>query len=389
MPEPKQPHTRRIVYVDYVPAEPQAMHGPNACTVFYYRIPGTNKMKRFRNRVRKMKSQRERERYAKKVCHAINKMLEQGWSPFLDGPVNKEFHTLAAAMKEFIGNCEAQTDRGQMRPETLRTYISQIKLLNGYLKHINEPQLFCSDFGKPFVRRYMDYVYYEKKRSPRTVNNYLRFCSQLANFLVEREYLAKNSVSQIPPMVQPKKTREIIDPMTRREIFAHLKKENRHYLTLCLIVYYCFVRRTEITKLKVLHVKLAAGVIEIPGSISKNKKDDVVTIPAALMPYLADHLNGAVNNDFLFGQHFKPGARGLQPKKISDTWAKMRDKLGFKKEYQFYSLKDTGITQLFHLGLPLIKIRDQARHHDIKITEGYTPRNYQRDNDIFNAGETF
>ncbi|WP_299674817.1 hypothetical protein [uncultured Dokdonia sp.] len=34
------------------------------------------------------------------------------------------------------------------------------------------------------------------------------------------------------------------------------------------------------------------------------------------------------------------------------------------------------------MNVPLIKIRDQARYHDIKITETYTPRNNSRDDTI-------
>lgn len=58
-------------------------------------------------------------------------------------------------------------------------------------------------------------------------------------------------------------------------------------------------------------------------------------------------------------------------------------------EYHFYGLKDTGITDLFLLGLPAIKIRDQARHSSVSITELYTPYNMGCDEFIRNAGNNF
>ena len=123
--------------------------------------------------------------------------------------------------------------------------------------------------------------------------------------------------------------------------------------------------------------------IFIPKEISKNGKDGIITIPKKLKELLLIHLNGATQEDYLFSSdNFRPGKIQLQPKKISDEWAKMRIILKFKQEYQFYSLKDTGITELFLLNVPTIKIRDQARHHDIKITETYTPRNYTADETI-------
>jgi len=58
--------------------------------------------------------------------------------------------------------------------------------------------------------------------------------------------------------------------------------------------------------------------------------------------------------------------------------------LNISKQYDFYSLKDTGITKLLEAGIPIIKVRDQARHHDIKITEKYTPRRTTADDTIRN-----
>ena len=69
-------------------------------------------------------------------------------------------------------------------------------------------------------------------------------------------------------------------------------------------------------------------------------------------------------------------------RKIQNNWDRLRKKLDFKKEYQFYSLKDTGITDLFLAGLPSLKIRNQARHSTVQITELYTPRNMGCDETI-------
>lgn len=391
MPKQNTTTTRinRVVFIDYEPAEVKELKGDNWRIVFRCRIPGTNTMKRFRRRVKPMENKRERLRYAKRICTAINDKLARGWSPFTDDTAQREYRLLAEAIKAYKKDCETLCDRGQMRPDTARSYTSQLNQIENYLKHIGEPALFAISFNRAFVRKYLDYIYYDKKRSPRTVNNYLRFCSQFANYMLEREYLATNSISGIPPMTNKKKKRELIDPATRKQILTELKKNNPGFAVCCLLVYYCFIRRTELTKLKVENIRLAEGVIFIPAEISKNKKDDIITIPGALFPVLVDYLKGSANKDFLFGEHFKPGGRGISPKTISDTWAKLREKLNFKKEYQFYSLKDTGITQLFMLDIPIIKIRDQARHYDIKITESYTPRNYKKDKAIFKIENEF
>ena len=64
----------------------------------------------------------------------------------------------------------------------------------------------------------------------------------------------------------------------------------------------------------------------------------------------------------------------MSQKKISDEWNRTRIALKFDKVYQFYSLKDTGITDLLHAGIPSIVVRDQARHYDVSQTDQYAER---------------
>ena len=69
--------------------------------------------------------------------------------------------------------------------------------------------------------------------------------------------------------------------------------------------------------------------------------------------------------------------------------AKYRKIFGFDDKYQFYSLKDTGITDLLNSSIPAIKVRDQARHYDLKITESYTARNKFADETLRNSSFEF
>ena len=57
----------------------------------------------------------------------------------------------------------------------------------------------------------------------------------------------------------------------------------------------------------------------------------------------------------------------------------MRKALNIKKEYQLYSLKDTGISNLLNSGVPPLKVRDHARHSALAMTEKYTQRNNAED----------
>ena len=51
----------------------------------------------------------------------------------------------------------------------------------------------------------------------------------------------------------------------------------------------------------------------------------------------------------------------------------MRTKLNLPKNVHWYSLKDSGITDLLRAGVPLISVRDHARHFSSAQTDTYTP----------------
>lgn len=375
--------TLPIPHIDFVPAQVKETSGDNWRIVFYARKPGTNEMQRFRRRVRKIQGQRERMRFAKRICSEINSKLHEGWSPFMEGQSKDEYRMFSDVIAMFLEQCERKVIDGNLRPDSLRAYNSYAKNILSYLKKRGRSEMFAVEFTKKFVIDFTDHIYFEKKRTARTSNNYLSFCSILSRFMRDRDFIPGDPTSGIRKRKNSKKKREVIPAQIRKEIFQYQSLHNKNYLSLCLTVYFCFIRRTEISKLLVEHVDLINDTIFIPGEISKNSKDGVVTIPKKLKELLLFHLEGATDQDYLFsGKEFKPGPIKLEPKKISDTWAQMRTELKFKQEYQFYSLKDTGITELFKLNVPTIKIRDQARHHDIKITEAYTPRNYTCDDTI-------
>jgi integrase len=204
------------------------------------------------------------------------------------------------------------------------------------------------------------------------------------NWCIEKSYIKENPTKGILRKKNVQKKRTIIEDR-KTEIFEYLENMNYGYYTICMLIYFCFIRKTEITKLKVKDVDLDKNIIYVSGEISKNGKSEIVTIPATLKIILEKHLTNANKNDFLFSQNnYAPGSVQLKPKKISDEWVKVRKALNLPETLQFYSLKDSGITDMFKAGIPNIKIRDQARHHDIKMTETYTQRNKKADDDILN-----
>ena len=49
----------------------------------------------------------------------------------------------------------------------------------------------------------------------------------------------------------------------------------------------------------------------------------------------------------------------------------MREQLRLPMKYQFYSLKDTGITELLERGVPAKYVKELADHSSLVVTERY------------------
>lgn len=365
---------KRTIFIDYKPAVLQKGVKENWLIVYYAKVPAQNEFKRFRKRVPPLSPTREREKYAKKMIATINQKLENGWSPFYEDN-NVKYKSVEYCAELFLKMQEREVEEGVKRTDTLRSYKSFLDLFVKYLKDKKLMLKFVIEIDTYIIQNYLDFLFFEKKNSARTYNNHLKFLNTFFLWCKTKCFINANPIESIKPKAKPQKKREVLADEVKAKVRT-LHDTNFHYYVLCMLTYYCFIRRTELTKLKVGDVYLHGGYIVIDGENSKNRKTESVTIPDVFLPDLALHLSKAKNSDYLFSANdFKAGTKQLTPKKISDEWAKFRKTHKFDSKYQFYSLKDTGITDLLNSGIPAIKVRDQARHYDLKITESYTARN--------------
>lgn len=328
-------------------------------------------LERKKERVPKFESIKDRKNYVQQRIHELNQ-------------VHKAENRTKQAMR-FVDLIEAHLQKAEkdyskniIRYDTIRTYRVFGKVCKELAVNLKVNE-YVSVITKMHVIKVLDYLFYKKDLRPRTRNNYLRYLSTVFLFGLDREFCTINPCAKIPKLENGAKLRKVIPTHYLKEIFDYFKENNYSYYIICMVEFYCFIRRTELTKIKVKHLKINDYTFFIPASIAKNNKDGIITVPTILMKLLKKHIEKANQDDFIFSSTLKPGKKQMKPYTISNIWYHMREKLDVPKQYQFYSLKDTGITNLFHQNIPTIKIKDQARHQDISVTEKYTPRNFKSD----------
>lgn len=376
----------KVIFVDYKPAELKL--NKEWIIVYYAKNPVSEKLERIRLRVPVIASKSIRLKHAKLIVSEINIKLSNGWSPFLEQS-GRSYKTLQICIDEFLANLNKQVKDEVLRPDTLRTYKSNINLLQLFVKTKNKIT-FALEINKRFCIDYLDWIYIERASSPKTRNNHLAFIKLFCTFLVSKGVLNENSTNGILPLKINSKKREVFPEEIKQKIYDQLLSYNNGFYALCMSTYFCFIRNKELGKLKVWMINFEENSIFLPDYVSKNKKNETITIPGQFIESLKTHIGEAKDNDYVFSNtDYLPGTKKMTANKITNSWDVLRKDLSLPAKYQFYSMKDTGITDLLESGVAAIKVRDQARHYDIKITEMYTPRKTTADKIIQNANIFF
>lgn len=351
---------------------------------FYAFDPEQGKMRRKRIKTNRIKGSANRRQYVRDVRNRLTEQLRRGWNPWIAKDAT-DLTTFEEAVGRYEAHIEKMLTSGYYRKETYNGYKSYLKMMRLYISKV-KPIYYIYQFDRTFCVDFLDYIFVDRDNGAQTRNNYLNFLRVFSRFLVEKSYLKSKPTEGITPISKRlyHKERTCIPLDVVAKLSEHCKKYERHFLLACYLLYYCFIRPVEMTRLRVRDFNLKAGTITIPASCSKNKKEQTVTVPKKVIHYALElGIFSAPMSDFIFSYNLKPGNIEIDPKHFRDHWENVRKALGLKPEWKFYSLKDTGITAMLKAKMPAIEVRDQARHSSLAITEIYTDHREDANPEIF------
>ena len=376
--------TSARVYIDYIPAR---LTTGKVWYIHYSVIdPQTRKLRRVRKKVNYIPT-RERRAAANQIVADINTRLALGWNPLISAVAPKACEKLSAAFKSFIA-----VKGKEMEPESLRVYYSYVKIFRDWLAaHGIGDDAYVVNINRTVAMEYMNDIDEDEKKSARTYNNYLKFLQTMFNWMKGKGYVPDNPFDGIKR--KPKRlTEKIRRPATNDELSrlcGFLTENNPHYLLAVLLCYGCFIRPKELAMLKCSDIDLARQLVHIRSEVAKNDKDSFRTIPDALMPLLrAADLSHP--EWYLFAKHkmydFTPGPVKVCSRKLSKYWGDhVRCACSLPMEVQFYSLKDTGITNMLEHGVPINTVQRQADHSSVAMTAIYVGHGKGANEDLKSA----
>ncbi|MCM1310816.1 MAG: tyrosine-type recombinase/integrase [Bacteroides sp.] len=340
---------------------------------FYAFDPDQGRLRRKRIKINRIEGSSNRRTYARGLIKRLTEQLNNGWNPWIAKDVSN-LVTFEEAMQRYESHLEKMIASGYFRKETYSGYKSYVKIMRQYIMH-RRPLYYCYQFDRKFCVDFLDYVFVDRNNGAQTRNNYLNFLRVFSGFLVEKDYLKTRPTDGINPISRRlyQKERECIPTTVVSKIADYCKDNDPHFLLACYLLYYCFIRPVEMTRLKVRNFNIKESTVTIPAECSKNKMTQTVTLPKKVLQYAIElGIFSAPMDDYIFSCKLKPGMETIDPKIFRDHWEKARKTLKLKKEWKFYSLKDTGITEMLDNNTTSIAVRDQARHSSLAITEIYT-----------------
>ncbi len=354
-------------FVDYVPA--QVAVGKIFRVVYYAYNPATEKLERKVVKCNRLADRRDNKKYAQIVADAINQKLLKGWNPFLEENALRGHVLLGKAVEKFI-----TSKKKDLRKDSIRSYLSHTNAFTEWLKAEGLNNSIVSAFASRDAIRYMESIE-NKEVSNKTYNNCLRFMKTLFLWFVEKEYTKTNPFEKLKPKRVDEKLREALPPDVRERIKTYIEQNDMHeYYCIMQLCYRCFVRPKEILMLKCGMVDLRSRTLRIPSTVAKNHKDRIIALPQDIFDFLANHLEGVAKDSYIFSKGYRPGKEMLTSRDTARTWSQMRKALGLPMEYKFYSLKDTGITEMLERGVPTKLVKELADHHSLEMTEKYIHR---------------
>ena len=367
---------------------------PQLCTSgdwiisFYAFDPVQGKLRRKRIRVSpKFAKVRDRRAYANGLMDRISQQLQQGWNPWITVTSSQNYSTWQDACNAYARYLDRQEEEKMLREKTKYGYLRMLDMFNSWNSQQGAPIYYAYQFDYRTLVRFTDWLWIDRKLSVTTRDNYVTWLKLVGAFMKEKAFCPDNPADCLKLMgkkVKGDKNRTVIPKEQMRRLSRWCTDNNRHFQLACYILYYCFVRPKEMSFIQIHHLNIYKGTLFIPGVNSKNGKNGTVTLPDKVIGLLRElDVMSAPADHFLFSKNMKPGKTHVSPKQFSDYWdTRIRRQLNFPEEWKFYSLKDTGITDLIKDNTDLLSVRNQARHHSLLMTDIYTPHDIAEANDV-------
>lgn len=350
---------------------PKLHTGKNWYVDFLCYDPVEGKMRRKKFMLDSIAKISDRKKRAAEIIANVTIRLREGWNPWAEATTDRQYAKFSDVTSLYNKYIDKLTANNTLKQKTSYDYQSRMNMLLEYNNGRSKPIIYMYQFDQAYISDFLDYILLDRDSTARTRNNYRTWLSAFCTWLQEKKYLETNPVEKIKSLAEAEKFRSAF---SREDLFRmkeFLADTNKYFLLACQMEYYTFIRPDELSNIRLKDIHIKEQKVFISSSISKNRRDGMVGLNDTLIKLMVE-LNTFDNSSdcYLFGKDFKPSAKKADARIFREYFNKIRAFLRFPKNYQFYSLKDSGIRDLANAE-GIVIARDQARHSDVATTNKY------------------
>lgn len=344
--------------------------------------------KQSRKGINAIKSREDRLKAGAGLVKFWKRELAQGWNPFVAADTRKLpiHYTVSEAFAQMLA-----LKLPTLRKRAKETYTYMEKSFQQWLIRERLDRVPVREFAPGDASRYMDYLIVEKGYAGRTHNDHLIVLKSFYNAMIERKWCGENPFKGIKrrPVEVGRNLAYSEEEKDRLRSLLYERDRDLYYLS--QIMYYCFIRRSELALLRVGDIDLQNHTITIGADVSKNKTQESVVIPVGLEPVLREMgLHRYPAHYYLFGRRL---VRSAVPYKnvnhISSRHNKFLTKRYLKEKAidaakGLYSWKHSGVVAGYYAtGKDIYSVMRQLRHRDLNTTQIYLKSLGLVQNDVF------
>lgn len=334
-------------------------------------LEGNPKLKRIRKKFNHIHNKKDRDDAALRFRDEVAVKLKQGWNPLIQECGKKGFTLYNTVFERYAIYLKKMLKDDVIKQSTYNNYICRLNQLKEWNESICDKMLYIYQFDRPYIENFLEHIYLDRDTTPKTRNNYLNWLSSVCNWLKGCGYIQNNPTENISKLREKDKYRKALAESDMKKLSEYLAEHDKYFLLACLMHYYTLVRPNELTYIRINDINVHEQTLFISHTFSKNRKDALVTVPARVIRMMIElDIFNHPGTFYLFGKNFQPNEEKAEGRIFREKWVKVRNALAFPAHYQFYSLKDTGITDAIdRVGLSVAK--DQARHSSVATTNKY------------------
>jgi integrase len=353
----------------------------------------TNKLEKFREYkgFKKLESDKEKLKLAKRKIESLSKKLKGGWRPW-DSTVylykdeiqyrsetnsfgNNKYNN--SHIRKYLSGFLADTKR-RVSAKTYESYQSKTRLFCQWLENNEYGKLRIFEIDNKIVKQFFNYLIEVRKLDKPTIQKYNQNIHQMFASFVKKKLIENIPMSDIPV---PPKTKDMaarpIKDNDMRSLLNYVAQKDPQLFLACLMQFFlCCRPGKELRLLKVQDIDLHGNIVHITEADGKKGKRKI-TMPEALVELCQTlKLQNYEQDFYVFSKNGKPGKVALGKNYFSRKFVQYRKELKLPSIYKFYSFKHTGAGKLLESGATVAELMSHLGHTSFESTIAYVRRHF-------------